>query len=43
MINAHNIEELINLELHRAHIAINQGLTRKASIHIARAKELMAL
>ena len=43
MINANNIKELINLELHRASIALNQKLTRKASIHIARAKELMAL
>ena len=40
MINANNIEELINLEIQRAHVALNQGLTRKASQHIARAKEL---
>ena len=40
MINANNIEELINLEIQRAHIALSQGLTRKASSHIARAKEL---
>ena len=42
MINANNIEELINLELHRAHIALNKGLTRSASKHIAKAKELMS-
>ena len=40
MINANNIEDLINLEIQRAHVALNQGLTRKASKHIARAKEL---
>ena len=40
MINANNIEELINLEIQRAHMALNQGLTRTAQKHIARAKEL---
>ena len=40
MINANNIEELINLELHRAHIALNNGLTTSAQKHIDKAREL---
>tara|TARA_R110002050_G_scaffold283296_1_gene431672 strand:- start:559 stop:702 length:144 start_codon:yes stop_codon:yes gene_type:complete len=40
MINANNIEEIINLELQRAHMALNKGLVRTAQKHIAKAKEL---
>mgnify|MGYP003121261794 CR=1 FL=1 len=40
MIEANNIEEIINLELHRAYVALNKGLVRTAQKHIYRAKEL---
>jgi hypothetical protein len=33
-----NTEELINLELHRAHIALGQGLVRKANEHMDNAR-----
>ena len=40
MVALNNIEELINLELHRAHIALGQGLTRKANEHMDNARVL---
>ena len=40
MVNANNIEELINIELHRAHIALGKGLVRKANAHMDNARVL---
>ena len=40
MVTLNNIEELINLELHRAHIALGQGLVRKANGHMDNARVL---
>tara|TARA_B110000977_G_C10721278_1_gene355286 strand:- start:84 stop:230 length:147 start_codon:yes stop_codon:yes gene_type:complete len=38
--NKDKIEELINLELHRASIALGQGLSRKANAHMDNARVL---
>ena len=40
MVTLNNIDELINLELHRAHIALGQGLVRKANNHMDNARVL---
>ena len=40
MVTLNNIEELINLELHRAHIALGKGLVRKANEHMDNARVL---
>ena len=40
MVTLENINELINLELNRAHIALNQGLFLKASEHMNNARVL---
>jgi hypothetical protein len=40
MVTLKNVEELINLELHRAHIALGQGLVRKANGHMDNARVL---
>jgi len=43
MVNKNNIEELINLELHRCQIAINEGRTISAKNHLYRIDELNIL
>lgn len=43
MINENNIQELINLELHRCQIAINDGRTRSAQKHLNKIDELNIL
>lgn len=40
MVTLENIEELINLELHRAHIALGRRLARKANEHMDNARAL---
>lgn len=40
MVTLENVEELINLELHRASIAIGKGLVRKANEHMDNARVL---
>ncbi len=40
MVTLENVEELINLELHRAHIALSKGLVRKANNHMDNARVL---
>jgi len=34
MVTIENIEELISLELHRAHISLGRGMVRKANEHM---------
>ena len=40
MITLENVEELINLEIHRAHIALGRRLVNKAKVHMDNARAL---
>ncbi len=40
MVTLKNINELINLELHRAHITLSKGLVRSAKNHMDNARVL---
>ncbi len=40
MVTLENVEELINLELHRSHIALSKGLVGSAKNHMDNARVL---